>query len=150
MTEKIQKVVIYTDGGARGNPGPAAIGVVLFNSSDSLNPIKELGQYIGNATNNQAEYQALLAGLEEALVLGASEVFCFLDSELVVRQLQGRYKIKESNLKELAARVFRLSSKFRHLEFKHVLREKNKLADKLVNEALDEAGFKKISGFGKL
>lgn len=133
------KLVIYTDGGARGNPGPAAIGVVIYGAGEK--PIKKIGKHIGLGTNNQAEYKALIVGLTEASNLGASEVVCFLDSELVVRQLTGKYKVKEQELKNLAAEVFKLSNKFLRVEFKYVPREKNKLADKLVNEALDKAGY---------
>ena len=135
----MNKLTIYTDGGARGNPGPAAIGVVIYGPGE--NPIKQRGKYIGNATNNQAEYKALIEGLAEAHLQGASEVACFLDSELVVRQLNGQYKVKEPELQNLITEVFRLSNKFIKVKFEHVGREKNKLADKLVNEALDKAGF---------
>ncbi|MBI4049676.1 MAG: ribonuclease HI family protein [Candidatus Doudnabacteria bacterium] len=132
------KLTIYTDGGARGNPGPAAVGVVIYGSGER--PIRQISEYIGNATNNQAEYKALIRGLNEAALLDAKELLCFLDSELVVRQLIGKYKVKEPELKTLIAEVLRLSNKFLRVDFKHVLRAKNKLADKLVNEALDKAG----------
>lgn len=135
----MNKVILYTDGGARGNPGPAAVGVVLYDQSGKEQ--KRLGQVIGNTTNNQAEYKALIAGLEQALKLGATEVVCHLDSELVVRQMQGKYKVREPGLLSLAPQVFRLMGKLKHVQFVHVPREKNKLADKLVNEALDNAGF---------
>lgn len=131
------KLIIYTDGGARGNPGPAAIGVAIFSLSNTHEPVKTLAKYLGETTNNQAEYRALLAGLELALQLGATEVQCFLDSELVVRQITGVYKIKEAGLKDLAMDVIRLKNRFARVEFNHVPREKNKLADQLVNEALD-------------
>jgi len=139
LTLKIMpnKITIYTDGGARGNPGPAAIGVVIYGVGEK--PLRQVGEHIGNATNNQAEYQALIRGLKEAESLEAKELTCFLDSELVVRQLTGKYKVKEQELKLLAAEVFKLSNKFLSVEYKHVPREKNKLADKLVNEALDES-----------
>lgn len=135
----MNKLVIYTDGGARGNPGPAAIGVVIYGAGEK--PVKKIAEHIGSMTNNQAEYLALIKGLSEALALEASEVVCFLDSELVVRQLLGQYKVKEPGLQKLAAEVFKLQNRFLKVEFKHVAREKNKLADKLVNEALDKAGF---------
>ena len=133
------KLVIYTDGGARGNPGPSAIGVVIYGNGE--HPVKKLSQYIGEGTNNQAEYKALIAGLTEALNMDVNEVVCNLDSELVVRQIQGRYKVKEPGLKNLIMEVIRLANKFARVEFNHVPREKNKLADKLVNDALDKAGF---------
>jgi ribonuclease HI len=135
----MSKVTIYTDGGARGNPGPAAIGVIIYAGGER--PVKRIGEHIGEATNNQAEYAALIRGLKEAISLAAKEIICFLDSELVVRQVTGKYKVKEPELQKAAAEVLRLSNNFLTIEFKHVGREKNKLADKLVNEALDRAGF---------
>jgi len=135
----MSKLIIYSDGGARGNPGPAAIGFAIFD--EGRNVLKKFGHVLGITTNNQAEYKALIAGLEAAAKMGAEHVVCNLDSELVVRQLQGKYKIKEPTLKPLAADVLRLTSKFIQVEFNHIPREKNKLADELVNEALDEAGF---------
>lgn len=136
MTDKL---TIYTDGGARGNPGPAGIGVVIYSTGEQ--PIRQKGEYIGEGTNNQAEYKALILGLKEAIDLGASEVQFFLDSELVVKQITGKYKVKEPELKILVMEVLRLCNKFARVDFKHVPREKNKLADKLMNEALDKAGF---------
>ncbi len=131
----MSKLIIYTDGGARGNPGPAAIGVVI--SNDAGAELKRVGQYIGETTNNQAEYQALIEALKQAAVLGAERLVCHLDSELVVRQLQGQYKIKEPTLQSLAQEALRLMTKFEQVQFQHIPREKNKLADQLVNEALD-------------
>lgn len=130
------KLIIYTDGGARGNPGPAAIGVVI--SNDAGVELKRLGQYIGETTNNQAEYKALIEALKQAAALGGERLVCHLDSELVVRQLQGQYKIKEPTLQPLAQEALRLMTKFAQVQFQHVPREKNKLADQLVNEALDK------------
>ena len=133
MTDKL---IIYSDGGARGNPGPAAIGFVIYDSAGAI--LKKFGHFLGVSTNNQAEYKALIAGLEQAAKLGASSVVCHLDSELVVKQLQGAYKVREEGLKPLAAEALRLTSKFKQVQFVHVRREKNKLADELVNQALDE------------
>ncbi len=133
------KLIIYTDGGARGNPGPAAVGVVIYDAG--FKEIQRFKKYLGTTTNNQAEYRALLAALELATKLGHETLVCHLDSELVVKQLQGKYKIKEPTLQPLAADVLRLTSRFKQVEFVHVRREKNKLADQLVNEALDEEGF---------
>lgn len=133
----MNKLIIYTDGGARGNPGPAAIGFVIYNESSKI--LKKAGMCIGETTNNQAEYKALIKALEEARSLKAESIVCFLDSELVVRQLQGKYKVREEGLKPLATEVLRLVKNFSSVEFKHVPREKNKLADELVNEALDKA-----------
>jgi ribonuclease HI len=132
----MNRLILYTDGGARGNPGPAAIGIVIYDENHS-NILKNIGMKIGRATNNQAEYKALIRGLEEALKLGATEVVCHLDSELVVKQMQGKYKVRDAGLQDLAPQVLRLKNKFKNVDFVHVKREKNKLADKLVNEALD-------------
>ncbi len=137
----MKKLIIYTDGGARGNPGPAAIGVAIYDPGKINEPIFKLGKVIGVTTNNQAEYNALLLGLQEARKLGASELVCYLDSELVVKQLQGLYKVREEGLKKMIAEIFREQNKFTQVVYKHVPREKNKLADQLVNEALDKAGF---------
>lgn len=133
------KLTVYTDGGARGNPGPAAIGVVVYGGGER--PLKQVGECIGDKTNNQAEYLALLRGLQEAMALDGSELTCFLDSELVVRQLNGQYKIKEPELQKLAVEALRISNNFLRVEFKHIGRAKNQLADKLVNDALDRAGY---------
>lgn len=132
----IKKLVIYTDGGARGNPGPAAYGVAVYDLGGAL--LEKLKKYLGEQTNNQAEYQGVIAGLEKAADMRASEVDFFLDSELIVKQLNGEYKIKNEGLQPLAARVLALTNKFSRVNFFHVRREKNKLADELVNEALDE------------
>jgi ribonuclease HI len=136
MTDKL---IIYTDGGARGNPGPSAIGVVIYDAG--FKEIQRFKDYLGTTTNNQAEYRALIAALELALKLGGRDLICHLDSELVVKQLTGKYKVKETNLKSVVSEVLRLTSRFERVEFVHVPREKNKLADQLVNEALDESGF---------
>ena len=138
MTDKL---VIYTDGGARGNPGPAAIGVAVYSLTDTHEPLKKLGKFLGHTTNNEAEYHAVLAGLDLAKELGGRDLVFYLDSELVVRQLSGQYKIKEPRLQSLAQDVIRAQNQFERVEFHHVSREKNKLADELVNEALDAAGF---------
>src|SRR3989344_5725055 len=127
MTDKL---IIYSDGGARGNPGPAAIGFVIYDSSGKA--IKKFKHFLGITTNNQAEYKALIAALEAAAKLGALIAVCHLDSELVVKQLQGKYKVREEGLKPLAADALRLTAKFSQVQFVHVLREKNKLADQLV------------------
>ncbi|MGE5392870.1 MAG: ribonuclease HI family protein [Candidatus Saccharibacteria bacterium] len=134
-----KKLCVYTDVGARGNPGPAGIGAVIQDEDGRV--LSEISQYIGSGTNNQAEYRALLAALDKAVSLGGSDLTCFLDSELVVKQLRGEYKIREASLQELAAQVLRITKSFRSIDFRHIPREKNKPADKLVNEALDKAGF---------
>lgn len=133
---KYQKLQIYTDGGARGNPGPAGIGVVIWFGNELAGRHKS---YIGEATNNQAEYKAVILALLEAKKLGAEEAECFLDSELVVKQLNREYKVKDKDLAPLFVQVWNLSLGFKKVTFQHVPREKNKEADKLVNEAIDEA-----------
>jgi ribonuclease HI len=131
------KLIIYSDGGARGNPGPAAYGVVIFNEAGQV--VVKLKKYLGVLTNNQAEYEGVAAGLEKAAALRASEIDVYVDSELIAKQLQGEYKIKNAALRLLAAKVLALTNKFTQVRFRHISRENNKLADRLVNEALDEA-----------
>lgn len=125
---------LFTDGGARGNPGPAAIGGVLYEDKQILD---SFSKYIGETTNNQAEYQALIKGLEVALEHNIKELSCFLDSELVVKQLNKEYKVKDKELAKVFVRIWNLSLKFKKISFFHVRRELNKEADKLVNQALD-------------
>lgn len=130
----MNKYSIHSDGGARGNPGPAAIGVVIEKEGDVVGTIS---RYIGNTTNNQAEYQALIAGLEEVRRLGGEEVECILDSELVVKQMQREYRVKHKDLAPLFMKVYNLSLQFKKISFRHVRREDNRAADILVNKALD-------------
>lgn len=129
----MSKATIHTDGGARGNPGPAGIGAVI-KLGDKIHHHKK---YIGEATNNQAEYQALILGLEKAKDLGVKEVDCLLDSELVVKQLNREYRVKDKELALLFVKVWNLAQQFEKITFKHIFREANKEADKLVNEAID-------------
>lgn len=131
----MKKFIIHSDGGARGNPGPAAIGAVIVSEDGAI--AEEISKTIGETTNNQAEYQAILAALEAAKVLGAEYVECFLDSELVVKQLKHEYKVKNKELAPLFLKVHNVCTHFKKVEFKHIPREKNKEADRLVNEALD-------------
>ncbi len=131
-------LVLHTDGGARGNPGPAAIGVVIeVEKGGQTALLGEIGEAIGVASNNVAEYRAIIRGLEEAERLGASSVTCLLDSQLVVEQLKGNYRVKHADMKPLHARVQELRSRFALVTFQHVRREQNQEADRLVNEALD-------------
>lgn len=131
-------LILHTDGGARGNPGPAAIGVVIELEKDGeTEVIAELGETIGIATNNVAEYRAIIRGLEEAERLGADTVTCLLDSLLVVEQLNGNYRVKSADMKPLHARVQELRQRFALVTFQHVSREQNQEADRLVNDALD-------------
>ena len=133
---KYEKLIIYTDGGARGNPGPAGIGVAIYDEQRRL--LETHKEYIGEATNNQAEYRAVLLALRQANKLGAGSIKFFLDSELVVRQLRGEYKIKNEGLQPLAEEVLKQASGFDAIDYAHVPREQNEVADKLVNEAIDE------------
>lgn len=127
-------ITVFTDGGARGNPGPAAIGGVILRGRETL---EEFSHYIGEKTNNQAEYAALLAGLERAAKHTDVAVECVLDSELVVKQLNGQYKVKSPELKKLAHQVRHLEERFKTVTYRHTRREGNARADALVNEALD-------------
>lgn len=144
----MESLILHSDGGARGNPGPAAIGVVLSDTQGQ--EVAAISEYIGETTNNQAEYRALLRGLEEAAAREVQSLTCYLDSELVVKQLTGLYKIKEAGLQALAMDVIRLKSKFKSLEFKHVRREHNARADELVNQALDAEANKPSSFVHKI
>jgi ribonuclease HI len=132
----MKKATLYTDGGARGNPGPAGIGAVL--TMQGQQPIS-CSEYIGETTNNQAEYRALLQGLELAQKQGVTHLACFLDSELIVKQLRGEYRVKHPELKPIYDSVVALAKVFDAVSYEHVPRAKNKLADKLVNEAIDAA-----------
>lgn len=134
----MKRIIINTDGGARGNPGPAGIGVVFSDESGKV--IAKFSEYIGEATNNIAEYKALILGLTKAKDFDLGEIECRLDSELVVKQLNGQYKVKDTKMKGLFEEVQKLIF-FKPVKFVHVRREQNKLADSLVNEALDKAGF---------
>lgn len=131
----LSPVKVFTDGGARGNPGPAAIGVVFFDHRDQI--IKKYSEYIGEQTNNYAEYAALRLALEEARKMSILRLDCFLDSELVVRQVGGVYRVKNKNLIDIFEQVKKLACRFEWIRFSHVVREKNKIADGLVNRALD-------------
>ena len=138
------KIVLHTDGGSRGNPGPAGYGVVLTDGSGKV--LEERGEFIGRATNNEAEYRGLIAGLERARALGASEVIVRADSELVVRQINGRYRVKSARLRPLYAQSCALLEGFERWRVDHVPRERNARADALANEAMNRAG--KISTSG--
>ena len=129
------KARLSTDGGARGNPGPAAYGYVLEAEDGTV--LAAHGETIGTATNNVAEYRALVAGLEKALELQVDEVDVISDSELLVKQMRGEYKVKNAALRELWDEATDLARKLRSVRYTAVRREHNELADRLVNEALD-------------
>jgi ribonuclease HI len=133
---KQSELVIHTDGGSRGNPGPSAIGVVI-DTPDGRH-LESFGKYIGKTTNNQAEYRAVIAGLKAAIKYHPRRLRFFLDSELVVKQLNGVYRMKNAALLPLFQEVQALSGAY-ETSFQHVLRAKNHLADIEVNKALDEA-----------
>lgn len=128
-------LTVNVDGGARGNPGPAAIGVVIRNGNGDV--VEEVGEKIGKATNNVAEYRALLRGIELAKANGATQLELIGDSELVVRQVEGRYKVKNAGMKKLHEEVKRALRGVDSWSIRHVRREQNSDADRLVNEALD-------------
>lgn len=130
------KLTIYTDGGARGNPGPAAAGIVIKNGTGKT--VASYGEYLGAQTNNYAEYSALISGLKKARELGASAVDCLLDSELVVKQMQLRYKVKEPTLQKLFMEAYNAAAVFKKIAYKHIPRENNAEADALVNKTLDK------------
>ncbi|MFA5146103.1 MAG: ribonuclease HI family protein [Candidatus Omnitrophota bacterium] len=129
------KFSMYIDGASRGNPGPAGIGVVIFDGRKKK--VKEVYKYIGETTNNVAEYNALIAGLEEMANLSASEVTINMDSELVARQLSGEYKVKDAVMRSLFERAVSILKTFKSFEVKHIERAKNKDADKLANKAIN-------------
>ncbi len=131
------KATLFADGGSRGNPGPAAGGAVLF--AEDGTPLAEVGEYLGVATNNVAEWKALLAGLAKARELGVEELAVRLDSELVVRQLTGVYRVKHADLIPLAQRAKTLLRAFRSVDVQHVRRKDNAAADAVVNAVLDAA-----------
>jgi ribonuclease HI len=128
---------LSTDGGARGNPGPAAYGYVLETPDGHV--LDARGEAIGVATNNVAEYRALVAGLEKAVELGVDELEVVSDSELLVKQMRGQYKVKNAALRELWVEARRLSERLKSVRYTAVRREHNELADSLVNDALDSA-----------
>jgi ribonuclease HI len=131
------KLVVNVDGGARGNPGPAAIGAVVQDANGEV--LEEHGERIGIATNNVAEYRALLLGIARAAKLGADELELVGDSELIVRQVKGEYKVKDATMRELHGEVKRALRPFDSWSIRHVRRELNTEADRLVNAVLDGA-----------
>lgn len=133
MSNKI--LSINTDGAARGNPGPAAIGAVIKDDRGQI--VETISRRIGKATNNQAEYRAIIAGLERAVKLGARQVKIFSDSELAVKQINGRYRVKNASLREFYEKVVKLAGALDSFSITHVRRHKSAAADSLANRALD-------------
>ncbi len=138
MSVPARNFVVHIDGASSGNPGPAAAGVVIKVADDGT-VVHEEGHYLGRATSNVAEYYALLISLEELLVLRAESAVVYTDSELMVRQLSGEYKVKAPALKFVHSRVKRLSSLLKRFELRHVSREENKAADRLAKQTIREA-----------
>jgi len=133
----ISRMLIKCDGGSRGNPGPAAIGAILYDSRNQV--VTTISRAVGNTTNNQAEYLAVITALEEAIRLGARQVELRIDSELIVKQFHGEYRVKKAELKPLHQRVKELEQRLEKLSVNHIPREQNREADRLVNMALDAA-----------
>jgi len=129
-------LIVRTDGGARGNPGPAAAGVCIENPAGNV--LFSGGFFLGRATNNVAEYQGILHGLDQARKLGGKQVTLYCDSELVTKQLNGQYRVKNPGMRECYEQVLQICEDFENVEFIHVLRHKNQHADAMVNEALDQ------------
>lgn len=139
----MNKYILYTDGGARGNPGPAATGVAIYDTEG--NEINTFSSFLGKATNNQAEYQAVILGLgqiqkmiNDISLVAETKVDARLDSELIVKQLSGEYRVKNKDLKPLFIKLKTLADQFQQVSFKHIPREANKRADQLVNIELDK------------
>jgi ribonuclease HI len=129
------KFTIFTDGASRGNPGPAAIGVVI--KDEKGNTVASISRCLGATTNNQAEYRGIIAGLEKAVSLGARQVTVYSDSELMVKQINGQYRIKNPALQPLYAEVVKLTGRLESFKINHIRREQNSQADALANKALD-------------
>jgi ribonuclease HI len=130
------QLIVYSDGAARGNPGPAGIGVFVTDANGRV--LARRGEGIGVATNNVAEYRAALAGLEEAAELGASRVLVRSDSRLLVEQLSGRFRVKNPTLIRLHGEIRKLLPRFAEVSFEHVPREQNREADRLANQGVDD------------
>lgn len=135
-----EKLLIYIDGAARGNPGPAGIGVVILDKDK--NKVKDFYKYIGETTNNVAEYNALICALKEARALGAKDVVLHMDSELVAKQLKGEFRVKNNSIKPLFDEAIDLINSFQKIEVKHIDRSLNKEADRLANKGINLSGLK--------
>ncbi|MFO7152861.1 MAG: ribonuclease HI family protein [Bacillota bacterium] len=133
----MKRLKIYVDGASRGNPGDAGIGIVMLDEDGNV--VKEICDYIGQTTNNIAEYTALVTAMKEAIEVGCEEIEVFSDSELMVKQIKGEYQIKNEGLKRLYSQVSQLMKEFRSFSINHVKREFNKRADELANEGIDMA-----------
>ncbi len=139
----VPEATLFADGGSRGNPGPAASGAVLVNPDGEV--IDEAGRFLGTATNNVAEWTALLIGLEKAIERGIKRLAVRMDSELVVKQIRGEYRVKHAHLQPLHRRALTLMRAFEHIDIKHIPRKQNALADGLVNHVLDQEASRPVS-----
>ncbi|MBU4376890.1 MAG: ribonuclease HI family protein [Candidatus Omnitrophica bacterium] len=137
MKKKSLEISIYIDGAARGNPGPAGAGIIL---KDTKKTVREIHKYLGEATNNVAEYSAAILGLEEAIALGYKNAVLHMDSELVSQQLKGEYRVRDENMKVLFEKAIRLINSFDSVKIVKIDRENNKEADKLANKAINLSG----------
>jgi len=144
MAETEPEWLLMVDGAARGNPGEAGCGAVIFNEHRHV--VKKLSRYLGHATNNVAEYEGLLMGLEALIQLGKKRVQIQSDSQLLVRQLNGQYRVKDEKLKLLFRRAMMLLGRFDRVRIVHVPRESNKLADQLANQGIDNALRERLLG----
>jgi ribonuclease HI len=144
MAESSKAWVVMVDGAARGNPGPAGCGAVIYDENGVV--VKQLSRYLGHTTNNVAEYEGLLMGLEALLQLGRKHIVVQSDSELLVRQLNGQYRVKDEKLKVLFERAMTLLRQFDSYRILHVGRELNKLADRLANQGIDDAAKGRTTG----
>ncbi|MDN5332272.1 MAG: ribonuclease [Tepidanaerobacteraceae bacterium] len=133
----MERLKVYVDGASRGNPGNAGIGIVMLDENGNV--VKEMSDYIGQTTNNIAEYTALVTALKEALEMGCEEIEVFSDSELMVKQINGEYQIKNEGIRRLYSQVAQLVKEFKSFSINHVKREYNKRADELANEGIDLA-----------
>lgn len=131
----MSKLIIFTDGGSRGNPGPAGLGAIIYDENHKV--VAEISEYLGVTTNNQAEYRAILAAIKKAVELKVTEVEFYMDSELAVKQLNREYKVKNKDLAPLFLAIYNLTLSFKKISFMHIPRERNKEADRLANEAMD-------------
>jgi ribonuclease HI len=131
----MSKLIIYTDGGSRGNPGPAGAGAIIYDENHKV--VAEISEYLGVTTNNQAEYRAILAAIKKAVALKATEVQFYMDSELAVKQLNREYKVKNKDLAPLFLAIYNLTLSFKKISFTHIPRERNQEADRLANVAMD-------------
>lgn len=146
MKKTISEISVYIDGAARGNPGPAGAGIVL---KEGETTIKEIYKYLGEATNNVAEYSAVICGLEAAIALGCKNAALYLDSELVAQQLKGEYRVKDGNMKTLFEKAVSLINNFDSVKIVKIGRESNKEADRMANKAINLKGLNPSTALGK-